>query len=100
MKAARKAFLRNSSWRKTPPAMRGRLLCKLADLMEENIELLASVETLNNGKALSMAMADVQGSADVLRYYGGWADKILGQTMDISGDRMGYTINEPQVYQP
>jgi aldehyde dehydrogenase (NAD+) len=63
--------------------------------MEENLELLATVETLNNGKAFSMARVDVQGSADVFRYYGGWADKILGQTTDINGDRVGYTVNEP-----
>ncbi|KAH8806125.1 aldehyde dehydrogenase [Xylogone sp. PMI_703] len=93
--AARRAFHRNSPWRQTPPAKRGRLLCKLADLMEENAERLALVETLDNGKALKMAKVDVQACADVFRYYGGWADKIVGQTVDTGGDRLGYTLHEP-----
>ncbi|QKX62231.1 uncharacterized protein TRUGW13939_09390 [Talaromyces rugulosus] len=93
--AARKAFQRDSPWRQRTPQERGRLLFKLADLMEDNADVLANVESLDCGKALPFSKGDVQASADVFRYYAGWTDKILGQTMDISNDRMGCTIYEP-----
>lgn len=63
--------------------------------MEENAEILANVESLDCGKALPSSKGDVQASADVFRYYGGWTDKILGQTMDINNDRVGFTVYEP-----
>jgi len=66
--AARKAF--EGSWRQTTPETRGKLLCKLADLVEKNLDLLASVESLDNGKAISMAKGDVGMVAGCLRYYG------------------------------
>lgn len=63
--AARKAF--EGEWRKVTPGDRGRMLTKLADLFEENIDLLAAVEALDNGKAVSMAKGDVGASAGCLR---------------------------------
>lgn len=91
--AARKAF--NGEWRKVAPSDRSKLLIKLADLVEKNTELLAAVESLDNGKSINMAKGDVGFVASCLRYYGGWADKIEGKTIDIAPDMFHYTRQEP-----
>ena len=79
---------------------RGKLLNKLADLIEENIEELAMLETLNNGKSIGEAMAaDLPLTIQCYRYYAGWADKIGGQVITPSGPiakgLFGYTEKEP-----
>lgn len=91
--AARKAF--EGSWRTTTPEQRGKYLTKLADLFEQNIEQLAAIEALDNGKALTMAKGDVGASMGCLRYYGGWADKIEGKVIDTNSDTFSYTKQEP-----
>jgi len=91
--AARKAF--EGEWRKVTPEQRGRYLVNLANLFEKNIDLLAAVESLDNGKAISMAKGDVGACAGCLRYYGGWADKIEGKVIDTSHDTFNYTKKEP-----
>jgi len=68
---------------------------KLADLVEKNLDLLAAVESLDNGKAISMAKVDVSMVAGCLRYYGGWADKIEGKVIDTNPDTFTYTRQEP-----
>jgi aldehyde dehydrogenase (NAD+) len=58
---------------------------RLAQLMEENAEELAAIEALDNGKAFATALSfDVTESAAVFRYYGGWADKNQGKTIEVS----------------
>jgi aldehyde dehydrogenase (NAD+) len=94
--AARKAF--EGPWRKETPEKRGRLLVKLADLFEKNIDLLAAVESLDNGKAITMAKGDVGACAGCLRYYGGWADKIEGKVVDTTHDTFNYIRKEPASY--
>ncbi|EGR48076.1 hypothetical protein MKX07_003531 [Trichoderma sp. CBMAI-0711] len=91
--AARKAF--NTTWRTTSPGDRARLILKLADLAEKNAELLAAVESLDNGKSITMARGDVGAVVGCIRYYGGWADKIEGKTLDIAPDMFNYTRQEP-----
>ncbi|KAL6793640.1 aldehyde dehydrogenase domain-containing protein [Trichoderma sp. SZMC 28013] len=91
--AARKAF--NTTWRKVAPGERGRLMLKLADLAEKNLDLLAAVESLDNGKSITMARGDVGAVVGCIRYYGGWADKIEGKTLDIAPDMFNYTRHEP-----
>jgi len=92
--AARKAF--NGPWRKETPENRGKLLVKLAELFEKNADLLAAVETLDNGKAFSMAKnVDIPACAGCLRYYGGWADKIEGKVVDTTPDTFNYIRKEP-----
>ncbi|KAI0806425.1 aldehyde dehydrogenase [Xylaria sp. FL0064] len=91
--AARKAF--DGTWKHTTPQQRGILLTKLADLTQENLDLLAAVESLDNGKSISMARGDIGAVAGCIRYYGGWADKIFGQTIDINTDSFHYTKQEP-----
>lgn len=91
--AARKAF--EGDWRKVTPGDRGKLLCKLADLFEANIETLGAIEALDNGKSLTMAKGDVGLAAGCLRYYGGWADKIEGKVVDTTPDTFNYIKKEP-----
>lgn len=91
--AARKAF--EGPWRKETPENRGKLLVKLSELFEKNLDLLAGIEALDNGKAVSMAKVDIGMAAGCLRYYGGWADKIEGKTVDTTPDTFNYIKKEP-----
>lgn len=91
--AARKAF--ETTWKEVTPQGRSTLLIKLADIVEKNTELLAAVESLDNGKSITMATGDVGAVVGTLRYYGGWADKIEGKTIDIAPDMFHYTRPEP-----
>lgn len=93
--AARSAF-ESGPWSKMDARDRGRLLLKLADLMEENLDELAALETLDNGKPISDARAaDLPLAIDCLRYYAGWADKVHGDTIPVRGDYFCYTRREP-----
>lgn len=93
--AARKAF-EEGEWSKMDARDRGRLMYKLADLMEEELEPLAALETLDNGKPIRDARAaDVPLAIDCLRYYAGLADKIQGDTVPIRGNYFCYTRREP-----
>ncbi|KAH8878637.1 hypothetical protein GQ53DRAFT_584785, partial [Thozetella sp. PMI_491] len=67
--AARKAF--ETEWRQTTPQKRGLLMNKLADLAEQNLDLLAAVESLDNGKSIMMARGDAGAVVGCLRYYAG-----------------------------
>ncbi|KAF6842694.1 aldehyde dehydrogenase [Colletotrichum musicola] len=91
--AARKAF--EGVWREVTPNQRSIYLLKLAEIAEKNSELLAAVESLDNGKSISMAKGDVASVVGCLRYYGGWADKIEGKTIDVAPDMFHYTRSEP-----
>jgi len=95
VKAARKAF-ESGPWSKMDARDRGRLINKLADLMEEELEELAALETLDNGKPIRDARAaDLPLAIDCLRYYAGYADKIHGQTIPVRGNFFTYTRREP-----
>ena len=86
VKAARTAFERGP-WRKFPASERGRLLHRLADLMESNADELARLESLDNGKPVAVARSvDVAASIACYRYFAGWADKVQGKTIPIDGD--------------
>jgi len=93
--AARKAF-KDPSWRDLSPTDRGNMMIKLSDLVKEHAETLATIETWDNGKvyadSLTIDVAEVEGT---LRYYGGYADKIHGQTIDTGPAKFAYTIREP-----
>src|SRR5438067_1733806 len=94
-KAARKAF-EKGPWRKMSARNRGRVLYKLADLIEQNKDELAKLESLDNGKPLADSMAaDLPLVIDCYRYYAGWADKIEGKTIPINGPFFCYTRHEP-----
>jgi aldehyde dehydrogenase (NAD+) len=94
-KAARKAF-EKGPWRKMNARERGRLINRLADLIEQNKDELAMLETLDNGKPLNDSKAaDLPLTIDCYRYYAGWADKIEGKTIPINGPYFCYTRHEP-----
>jgi aldehyde dehydrogenase (NAD+) len=95
VKAARRAF-DSGPWRKMDARDRGRLMYRLADLIEENIDELAEIETLDNGKPLAEARnGDLPLVVDTIRYYAGWADKIQGATIPVRGNYFTYTRKEP-----
>ncbi len=99
--AARAAF-ETGPWSKMTASERGRLVWKLADLLEANLEEFAEIETLDNGKPMKVARAaDVPLAVDLFRYMAGWATKIEGNTIPISvpytpGTKyLAYTLREP-----
>lgn len=71
------------------------MLLKFADLLEKNADLLAAVESLDNGKSITMAKGDVGAVVGCIRYYGGWADKIEGKTHDVDPNMFHYSRLEP-----
>jgi aldehyde dehydrogenase (NAD+) len=94
-KAAREAF-ESGPWPKMDARDRGRLINKLADLIEDELEDLAALETLDNGKPIrDSRAADLPLVIDCLRYYAGYADKLHGQTIPVRGNYFTYTRREP-----
>lgn len=94
--AARAAFKRGSAFRNLDASERGRLLNKLADLIERDRVKLATLETLDNGKPYTNAyLGDVVGATKILRYFAGLTDKIVGQTIPADGNVFCYTRHEP-----
>jgi aldehyde dehydrogenase (NAD+) len=110
---AAKAALNNPSWKLLPGTDRGILMGKLADLIEANKEVLASVEAWDNGmysgkafqlrgtndisgKPYSVALTeDLPETINTFRYYSGWADKIFGQTIGTTHQKFAYTLRQP-----
>ena len=95
--AARKAY-EEGPYTKMNGADRGKILWKIADLMEEHIDELAELETLNNGKPLlESRRVDLPQSIACFRYYAGWSGKIGGQTLetDMNLNALAYTLREP-----
>jgi delta 1-pyrroline-5-carboxylate dehydrogenase len=95
--AARKAFDDVAGpWRKMSASERGKVLWRIADLIEKNIEELAELETLNNGKPIfESRYVDMPMVADVFRYFAGWATKIHGETVNTFSNAFTYTLREP-----
>ncbi len=96
--AARSAFEKagKGTWCSMSASERGRLLWKLADLLEKNIEELAELETLDNGKPIfESRYVDMPMVIDVFRYYAGWATKIHGETVNTFENAFTYTLREP-----
>jgi len=95
VRAARRAF-ESGPWSKMTASERGRVIWKLADLLEEHTEEFAELETLDNGKPISVSrVADVPLAVDLFRYMAGWATKIEGSTIPIAGPFFAYTRREP-----
>lgn len=95
VESAKQAF-EKGDWQKISAAKRSYLIYKFADLIEENREELAQLETLDNGKLYSIALEDdVDGTVQQFRYYAGWATKLLGKTTPVSSSHVSYTIHEP-----
>jgi acyl-CoA reductase-like NAD-dependent aldehyde dehydrogenase len=94
VKVARKAY-EDGKWSKIGPHQRARYLLKIADLIEQNADELATLETLNNGMAISLARGMVAGAVDTFRYYAGWSTKIYGETNPSDPSFFNYTLREP-----
>lgn len=95
VKAAR-ATLNNPCWRDLPGSDRGKLMSRLAQLIEDNRTTLATIETIDNGKPYSTSFNDdLNETAETLRYYAGYADKVFGQVIDTTPDKFAYTVREP-----
>ncbi len=101
VKAARKAF-DSGPWSRLTASERGKLIWKLADLLEQHVEEFATLETLDNGKPLTIARAaDVPLAVDMFRYMAGWATKLEGTTIPLSvpytpgANYHAYTLREP-----
>lgn len=105
VKAARDAFDGTGgggAWSTMTASDRGRLIWKIGELIEENADQLAQLETLDNGKPLGVARAaDVALAADMFRYMAGWATKIEGNTIPLNvpyapgGEFHAFTLKEP-----
>jgi len=94
VKAARECF--ENVWSGYSGEQRGRLLYKLADLLEENKEYMGQLETLDNGKPIKDSVGyDVFSSANTLRYFAGWADKVQGKQIPLAEGYTSYTRHEP-----
>lgn len=96
IKAAKRAFYEDG-WMDTPGSELARLMNKFADLMEENVERLATAETFNTGKAYIESEYDVYDSAACCRYYAGLVSKPTGQTYSVAADPniVAMTVREP-----
>lgn len=93
---ARQAF--EGPWSRVTPSERGRLIWKLSELIMENADELATINTLENGKPINDSRnGEVPFTADIFRYYAGWATKLNGETMNVSapGHWHTYTRREP-----
>jgi phenylacetaldehyde dehydrogenase len=97
--AAARAAFDTGRWSKITPSQRGKMIWKLADLIEQHAEEFAQLESLDNGKPLAIArVADIPGTIDLFRYMAGWATKIEGNTIPISAHGakfLAYTLREP-----
>ncbi|RKK13269.1 putative aldehyde dehydrogenase-like protein [Fusarium oxysporum f. sp. cepae] len=93
VKAAKTAF---KDWRKVECSERGRLMAKLADLIEAKREVFATIDAWDNGKTYAEAIdGDLVEAVGVIRYFAGWADKIFGQTISTTSQKFAYTLRQP-----
>ncbi|XP_031364257.1 retinal dehydrogenase 1 [Apis dorsata] len=93
--AAKEAFNRKSKWRTMDASIRGNLMNKFADLIARDLEYIATLETLDNGKTYSDALFDIEASIQTIRYYAAWCDKIFGDTIPADGKFISLTRKEP-----
>lgn len=92
--AARRAF-DDRRWTKLRPSKRTEVLLSVASLLRENMDELAELESLDTGKPLRQASAEVWFAADAFRYYAGWPTKIYGDTIPATDDLLVYTLRQP-----
>ncbi|MGH9256356.1 MAG: aldehyde dehydrogenase family protein [Vicinamibacterales bacterium] len=93
VRAAASAF---ESWRRVPARERGRLLLRIADAVEADVESIARIVALETGNALrTQARPEVKGAVDVFRYYGGVASEAKGETVPLGEHLLCYTRREP-----
>ena len=94
VKAARRCF-ESDEWQGISGRNRGKMLFRLADALRAAKDDIAQLETSHNGKPLFESHIDLSMAIETLRYFGGWADKISGQTLPTDGNNFIYTLREP-----
>jgi acyl-CoA reductase-like NAD-dependent aldehyde dehydrogenase len=92
--AARRA-LEAPTWANISPHARARFLLRIADLIEQNGEELAFIETMDNGVPYTASLARIPHIAETFRYYAGWVSKLYGTTNPSDGSRFIYMLREP-----
>lgn len=92
--AARAAL--NGPWGQMSARERGRLVRKLGERLMERADEVARLETLHNGKPISESRnIEIPAAAECFEYYGGWSDKVMGETIPVKGNYLTYTLREP-----
>jgi betaine-aldehyde dehydrogenase len=94
VKAARAAF-DSGPWAKTTAQDRGRILFKLAEKVRQNTAMLAEIECRNTGKPIVEAEYDIADVATCFEYYGGLANKVMGNVMPVPANALSFTLREP-----
>jgi acyl-CoA reductase-like NAD-dependent aldehyde dehydrogenase len=92
--AARTAL--TGPWARLSARERGRLVRRLGDRLLERADEVARLETLHNGKPITESrQIEIPSAAECFEYYGGWADKVMGETIPVKGNYLTYTLREP-----
>ncbi|KAB5545494.1 aldehyde dehydrogenase [Coniochaeta sp. 2T2.1] len=95
VKAAPAAF-NNPDWRDLTPEARSKLLHKVVDLVEQHADDLFAIQSMDVGKPYAFArLYENFHLVETLRYFAGWTDKILGQTIPVNKDKFAYTLRQP-----
>ena len=93
--AAARAAL-EGPWGRLSARERGRLVRTLGDRLLERADEVARLETLHNGKPISESRhIEIPAAAECFEYFGGWADKVMGETIPVKGNHLTYTLREP-----
>ncbi len=93
--AARRAF-ENQAWRDLKPSARSKMLWRIGELIEKNLDELARLESLNAGKPLKSAKnGDMRPAADIFYYYAGWVRAMHSEVIPVDGPFLNYTLREP-----
>jgi aldehyde dehydrogenase (NAD+) len=94
VEAARAAL--NGPWGKMPARERGRLVRRLGERLMERADEVARLETLHNGKPIMESrQIEIPLAAECFEYYGGWSDKLMGETIPVKGNYLNYTLRDP-----
>ena len=92
--AARAAF--NGPWGQMSARERGRLVRRLGERLMERADEISRLETLHNGKPIMESrQIEIPAAAECFEYYGGWSDKVMGETIPVKGNYLNYTLREP-----
>jgi acyl-CoA reductase-like NAD-dependent aldehyde dehydrogenase len=95
VRAARKAF-DEGPWPRMSPHERGRIVWKLGELIQANLDEMARLESLCTGKTMfDSGKVEIPFAAEVFRYYAGWATKIHGETLQLRDTAFTFTLRQP-----
>jgi aldehyde dehydrogenase (NAD+) len=93
--AAARAAL-NGPWGALSARERGRLVRQLGERLMARADEIARLETLHNGKPITESRhIEIPAAAECFEYYGGWSDKVMGETIPVKGNHLTYTLREP-----